>query len=136
MKYDASHMKNPGPRAAGRLCNYVTQNGAAATFDKRGRPIGDEEMNGFYGVANGAGSSAMHTFAFTEDIPRDDLVGGIRGPARDHLDGHYVIGIHEDTERNHIHIGEAGDYDDLTMGPGDVRAFASDVADSIGVSYG
>jgi hypothetical protein len=136
MKYRPNHIRNPGPGDAARLCNYVTQNDAAVTVDKRGRPIGDDEMAGFYGVTTSAESSGMHTFSFTENIDREKLIDGVREPARDHLDGEYVIGIHEDTDHNHIHIGESGSMDELNMSASDVRGFAQDVASNLGVSYG
>lgn len=136
MKYRPNHMRNPGAGAAARLCNYVTQNGEAETVDKRGRPIGDDEMAGFYGVTNGAESSGMHTFSFTENIDRDELIEGVREPAKKHLDGNYVIGVHEDTDHNHVHIGESGSMDELNMSASDVRTFATDVASNLGVSYG
>lgn len=136
MKYRPSHVQNPGPGAAARLCNYVTQNGEAATFDKRGRPIGDDEMSGFYGVTNGAESSGMHTFSFQKNHEVDELIEGVREPAKQNLDGNYVIGVHEDTDHNHIHIGEAGSMGELEMSASDVHSFASDVADNLGVSYG
>lgn len=136
MKYDARHIRNPGTADSYRLQNYVTQNGTAVTVDARGRPVEEREVYGFRSVVRDAESSGMHTFSFTENIPAEDLIEGVRGPARDHLDGNYLIGIHEDTDHNHIHIGEAGSLGELEMSATDVKNFASDVADNIGVQYG
>lgn len=136
MKYDARHIRNPGTSDSYRLQNYVTQNGTAVVCDARGRPVDEREVHGFRAYVADSESSGMHTFAFTKDIPPERLIEGVRDPAREHLDGKYLIGIHEDTEHNHIHIGEAGRLDELEMSASDVKNFASDVADSLGVSYG
>lgn len=135
MKYDASHMRNPGVASSYQLANYVS-GGGGPVVDRRGMPIGEDELDAFRATVNGSDSSAMHTFSFTKDIPAEELIDGVREPAREHLDGQYVVGIHTETEHNHIHIGECGTLDELRMSASDVRGFGKAVADSCGVSYG
>lgn len=134
VQYDANHIRNPGTDDSFRLANYVNKSGVVA--DRRGRPVTETEVNGFRGVVAQSDSSGMHTFSFETDLDREELIAGVAGPASEHLDGSYLIGIHEDTDHAHVHIGEAGTMAELEMSASDVRNFASDVATSLGVSYG
>lgn len=132
MNYDPSHVMNPGPGAAARLLNYVSQNGQARVVSPRGMPVGDDELRRFRALVTESDSSAMHSFAFADEHDPDQLVDSIREPLADHLDGNYLIGVHTDTGKSHLHIAECGSRDDLYLPSSKIAEFAPAVAESVG----
>lgn len=135
MKYDVSHMRNPGTSASFRMLNYVGQGGSATVIDSRGMEVDEMGMKKFAAATKQADSSALHTFSFAEDNDAEMLLGAARETLPDHLDGRYLIGVHEDTDHNHLHIAEHGSEKELDFPAGSVTALGSDLADATGSEY-
>ncbi len=132
MNYDASHESNPGPGTAARLVNYATQNGTATVVDPRGMPVGETDVDRFRATVTEADSSALHSFAFADEHDPDDLVAAVREPLSEHLDGTYLIGVHEDTDKPHLHVAECGSREDLYLPASKIAQFAPAVAAAVG----
>ena len=135
MKYDVSHVRNPGTSASFRLVNYVAQGGSATLIDSRGMEVSDARAKKFAAATKQAESSALHTFSFAEDNDPEVLLGAARETLPDHLDGRYLIGVHEDTDHNHLHVAEHGSEKELNFPASSVTALGSDLADATGSEY-
>lgn len=136
MNYDPSHVANPGMGAAARLVGYVSQGGDAKVVDSRGVSVSEDELLGFRASAAQSDSTAMHSFSFADDHDPDELLDAAHETLPDHLDGEYLIGVHEDTDKAHLHIAEAGTRDELYHPATAVTALGNDMADATNEVYG
>ena len=79
----------------------------------------------------------FHTISFGSDHSVEELAEGAQRVAKEELGGEIEVGIHDSNpNHNHIHIAEAGDYDDLYMDRSDIDRVRSALADEFGESIG
>lgn len=136
MNYHANFESHPRAEAAGKLVNYVSAGGDARVVDPRGMDVSEQALDDFRARTIGAESSGMHSFSFSDEHDPDELIEAARETLPDHLDGDYLIGVHEDTGKAHLHVAEAGSRDELYQPRDEMMDFRSDVADSVEETIG
>lgn len=109
MHYHTTFRKNPQPRNARKLKNYVAGN-SEAVVDSVGMQPSDEQLEQFVRAAASSAETRQHTISMMNEYDPETLIEWGQEVADDCLDGEYMIGIHTDDDTApHIHIAEFND---------------------------
>lgn len=135
VQYRTGYRQNPGGQEAGMLTNYVCRGDVGRVERASGVTASSGDVDAFEALASGSDLARLHSFAFAEDRAPDVLASEVRGVIADHLDGSYLVGVDVESEgNNHLHVAQAGDWDEVYMDHEDIAAIRSDVADAVGES--
>jgi len=126
MRYELQYQRNPADDLGDRLTDYLADDGMVV--GPSGLVAGDREQEGFADFVSKQDMARLHTITFEDDYPPDEISEGIREVARQHLDGEFLIGIHDSNPKNnHAHIGHAGDESELWLESDDIREIRKDI---------
>lgn len=129
MNYKTNYVRNPGPDDVGKLVNYVAGDlvlrGSGLRADRR-------DLDGFRALAYGSEMSRQHMFAFEHDHDPEELARRVRLVFRDEVDADFLVGVHTDTETNHVHVAQVGTTDECYMDGDDIEQLRSAVVDQFG----
>ena len=124
MNYRTNYVRNPGPDDVGKLVNYVAGDlvlrGSGLRADRR-------DLDGFRALAYDCEMSRQHMFAFENDHDPEELARRVRLVFRDEMDTDFLVGVHTDTETNHVHVAQVGTTDECYMDSDDIEQLRSAV---------
>lgn len=110
MHYHTTFRRDPQPRNARKLRNYVAGN-SEKVVDSVGMEPSEQQLEQFVRGAASSSETRQHTISLMDEYETDQLTDWAEEIADECLDGEYMIGIHPgdgDTAR-HIHIAEYSD---------------------------
>ena len=85
------------------------------------------DIDGFRAMAYDCEMSRQHMFAFENDHDPEELARRVRLAFRDEMDTDFLVGVHTDTETNHVHIAQVGTADECYMDSDDIEQLRSAV---------
>lgn len=126
MNYRTNYVRNPGPDDVGKLVNYVAGDlvlrGSGLRADRR-------DIDGFRAMAYDCEMSRQHMFAFENHHDPEELARRVRLAFRDEMDADFLVGVHTDTDTNHVHVAQVGTADECYMDSDDIEQLRSAVVD-------
>ncbi|RBI58273.1 hypothetical protein DMJ13_27550 [halophilic archaeon] len=126
MNYRTTYVRNPGPDDLGKLVNYVAGElvlrGSGLRADQR-------DLDGFRAAAYNCEMSRQHMFAFEHHHDHEELAQRVRLVFRDQMDGDFLVGVHTDTDTNHVHVAQVGTTEQCYMDTDDIEQLRSAVVD-------
>jgi|AntDeeMetagen681_2_1112603.scaffolds.fasta_scaffold09844_2 hypothetical protein len=135
MNYETTYRRDPDPAAAAKFVNYL-RGGSSIIRRGAGPPATDADLDRFRELVADSEVSRHHVFAFTENYDAEWLADQVADPLRDQLGGTFMLGVHTDTDHNHVHVAQAGREEECFMDRDDLdrvrRSVASQVSEPLG----
>lgn len=132
VQYRTSYRQNPSAADAGKLINYCARGDVGRVERAAGVTATKSDIDGFQRLASNAELCRMHSFTFAENYSPKELTNRVRDTLKDHLDGSYLVGVDVNDGNNHIHVAQAGSWDEVYFDQQDIADIREAVADQVG----